>query len=398
MSLSSMIQSSTYSYNLIENKYFQQFKNKVLNDDIKKDDDCHFKIKKITIEDIVYYMVNYKKEFINKENINELGLFRSLVFDENCNLLCFSPNKTDYKDKFFENVNTDDLIIEPLIEGTMINLFYDSRVDKWLISTKSTIGGNVSYFKNTNNEKSKTFKEMFEDATGNDKSKFVENLSKNNVYSFVLQHPDNRIVTYFSVPNLILVEKYCIQDNKIEYISPPSENLIKFNNEFDINIGPYSQNQFPPNVMGCILKNHKNNTRVKYRNTTFEYIKKLRGNQCKLEYTYLQLRKNGRLKEYLQWYPEHSNEMIQYKDKLHNFTNSLYNNYISCYIKKVKPLKEYPYEFKNHMFNLHEIYKDFKKQEGKSIQYIDVINYVNNLHESKLMYSLNYNFRNKKLD
>ena len=47
------------------------------------------------------------------------------------------------------------------------------------------------------------------------------------------------------------------------------------------------------------------------------------------------------------------------------------------------------------MFELHEIYKKEKTQR-KSMQYADIINYTNDLHESKLMFSLNYNFRNKK--
>lgn len=395
MSNTAMIQSSNY-YNISENKYFQQIKSKIDNNDFTLDEKCHFKIKKIIIDDIIYYMVNYKKDFLNNENINELGYLRSLIFDENCNLLCFSPVKSSYKNAFFENnSNKQELIVEPLFEGTMINLFYDNRVSKWLISTKSTIGANINYFKNSIN-KSKTFKEMVDDAMNKDNLD-LQKLNKAETFSFVLQHPENRIVNLFNYPKLILIEKYRIQQNNIEFLEmAPLNSLIKFNFEFNVENGPYNGIQVPPNIMGCVIKNHVNNQRVKYRNPTFEYVKELRGNQPKLEYTYLQLRKNGRLKEYLKWYPEHSDEMILFRDKIHKFNINLYNNYVGCYIKKVKPLKEYPFEYKNHMFELHEIYKKEKKTQRKSMQYADIINYTNDLHESKLMFSLNYNFRNKK--
>ena len=395
MSNTAMIQSSNY-YNISENKYFQQIKSKIDNNDFTLDKKCHFKIKKIIIDDIIYYMVNYKKDFLNNENINELGYLRSLIFDENCNLLCFSPVKSSYKNAFFENnPNKQELIVEPLFEGTMINLFYDNRVSKWLISTKSTIGANINYFKNSIN-KSKTFKEMVDDAMNKDNLD-LQKLNKAETFSFVLQHPENRIVNLFNYPKLILIEKYRIQQNNIEFLEmAPLNSLIKFNFEFNVENGPYNGIQVPPNIMGCVIKNHVNNQRVKYRNPTFEYVKELRGNQPKLEYTYLQLRKNGRLKEYLKWYPEHSDEMILFRDKIHKFNINLYNNYVGCYIKKVKPLKEYPFEYKNHMFELHEIYKKEKKTQRKSMQYADIINYTNDLHESKLMFSLNYNFRNKK--
>lgn len=396
MSTTAMIQSSN-NYDISENKYFQQIRSKIDNNDFALDEKCHFKIKKIVIDNIIYYMINYKKDFLNNENINELGYLRSLIFDESCNLLCFSPVKSSYKNNFFENnKNKQELIVEPLFEGTMINLFYDNRVNKWLISTKSTIGANITYFKNTIS-KSKTFKEMVDDAMNNDNID-LEKLNKHEVFSFVLQHPENRIVNLFNYPKLILVEKYKIIQNNIEFLEmAPLNSLIKFNFEFNIENGPYNNDiQVPPNIMGCVIKNHVNNQRVKYRNPTFEYVKELRGNQPKLEYTYLQLRKNGRLKEYLKWYPEHSDEMMLFRDKIHKFNINLYNNYVGCYIKKVKPLKEYPFEYKNHMFELHEIYKKEKKTQRKSMQYPDIINYTNDLHESKLMFSLNYNFRNKK--
>jgi len=81
------------------------------------------------------------------------------------------------------------------------------------------------------------------------------------------------------------------------------------------------------------------------------------------------------------------------------FTNTLLQNYISCYVKKEKPLKEFPQQYSPHMFKLHEHYlNNLKGLEKGSITNTEVINYVNNLSPSILMYCLNHNFRKRNID
>ena len=140
--------------------------------------------------------------------------------------------------------------------------------------------------------------------------------------------------------------------------------------------------------MGIIIK-HKNGKRTKMRNPNYEYIKYLRGNNTKLQYQYLCLRKLDKVKEYIKYFPRSRKQLSAFRDQVHTFTINLYKNYIKCYIKKQKPLKEFPIQFRTHMFNLHQYYLSIRPNKGY-INKISVIDYINKLEPAKLMYALNY--------
>ena len=62
------------------------------------------------------------------------------------------------------------------------------------------------------------------------------------------------------------------------------------------------------------------------------------------------LRQSGKVREFLDYYPEYVSEFSKLRFELHRWTNQLFTNYIECYIKKMKPLKEFAYQFKPHMY------------------------------------------------
>jgi len=76
----------------------------------------------------------------------------------------------------------------------------------------------------------------------------------------------------------------------------------------------------------------------------------------------------------------------------------LYQNYISCYIKKERPLKEFPDHFRTHMFHIHKQYTDILKPKNDYVNNTVVINYVNGLHPSLQMYSMNACLRKRTVD
>ena len=83
-------------------------------------------------------------------------------------------------------------------------------------------------------------------------------------------------------------------------------------------------------------------------------------------------------------------EFSDFRKELHKYTNQLYQNYINCFIKKQKPLIEYPYNFKTHMYKIHEHYLNELKDEGKYVNKSVVVDYVNTLPPPRLMYSVNH--------
>jgi hypothetical protein len=151
-------------------------------------------------------------------------------------------------------------------------------------------------------------------------------------------------------------------------------------------------------IVGVIIHNKETGERTKIRNPVYEQVKSLRGNQPKLQYQYLCLRKEGRVKQHLQFYPENKSQFSDFRDQIHLFTETLYNNYIECYIKKQKPLNEYPHEYKCHMFNIHKYYMNELREKKQFITNTFVKKYINDLHPSLLMYCLNYQLRKNNID
>ena len=88
-------------------------------------------------------------------------------------------------------------------------------------------------------------------------------------------------------------------------------------------------------------------------------------------------------------------QFLVFKTQLHIFTDNLYTNYIKCYIKKEKPVKEFPYEYKTHMYHLHHKYIHELRDMNKYISFKEVINYVNNLEPPRLMHVINHQIKNK---
>ena len=384
-----------------------------------------------------YRIIRYKKPMLSKDLIPHYGIFRSVIINSLNNVVCFSPPKSLHADKFMEmypgyisdsSISEQDskknIIAQEFVEGTMINVFYDPAAASWQIATRSTVGGNMSFFQSANanagansnaSSNAKTFNEMFQDACVTNQLN-IHTLHPGFCYSFVLQHPCNRIVVPFSKPQLYLVEAYSIiheLDGSINVYPQDlpvikqhglwSSTTIRFPETYEFSsyselINKFASPNTPYNIMGIVIRNTVTNERCKIRNPIYEEVRQLRGNQAKLQYQYLTLRKDGKIPEFIKFYPETKPELSKFRDQIHMFTNTLHQNYVSCYVKKEKPLKEFPQQYRTHMFKLHEHYLAHLRETKGSVTNTVVINYVNNLAPSLLMFCLNHNFRKRNVD
>ena len=243
----------------------------------------------------------------------------------------------------------------------------------------------------------------------------IEILNPNYCYSFVLQHPENRIVVPFKKPNLFLVAVYNIvqKENEICVIEEDL-NAVKNNGlwhmsgirfpetyEFTLYselIEKFASANTSYDILGVVVKNTETGERTKFRNPIYEEVRQLRGNQPKLQYQYLSLRHSGKLPEFLKYYPESKADMSKFRAQVHMFTNTLHKNYISCYVRKEKPLREYPVQYRTHMFKIHEHFTSELRPQNLFVTNTVVINYVNKMHPSLLMYCLNHHMRKRMVD
>lgn len=364
------------------------------------------------LNDDKYKIVRYNKDILLNDLIPTYGLLRSVIFNNNNQVVSFAPAKSSLADQFITKyaTKTDYIIAQEFVEGTMINVFYDPSVLSWKIATRNTIDAEVYFYKK---EHGKTFNAMFFEAC-NQNNFNLEMLNKKFCYSFVLQHPENRIVVPFQSPQLYLVEAYEIINSDNVIIIPQNINEIRTSGNF-INtsvrfpevyefttytelIEKFASANTPYNIMGIVVKNVLTNERTKIRNPIYEEVRHLKGNQTKTQYQYLHLRKEGKLPQYLKFYPESKKEFSECREKVHIFTNTLHQNYLACYIRKEKPLKEFGSQFRTHMFNLHQQFINDLRPNNLFITNTIVQKYVNNLHPSLLMHSLNYNLRKQNVD
>ena len=158
------------------------------------------------------YILCYDKESLHFANIQTLGLFRSVITDGE-KILSFSPPKSVPFDMFASTMNdaASDLVSMEFCEGTMINLFFNPLVNDWEIATKGTIGARCKFYQHHPD----TFRFLFLDAMNKMGLEFTY-FSKDTSYSFVLQHPSNRIVVPFTEPRLQLVNSYTFDGTKVE--------------------------------------------------------------------------------------------------------------------------------------------------------------------------------------
>lgn len=404
----------------------------------------YYKHKKSGNSLIKYIKKNW--DMLDADVREKLGYARSLVL-QNEKLIGFSPIKTgSFSMEEFGDEETRALMkahnmyFVEMVEGTMINVCYNGT--EWVVSTRSILGASNKYFKHS----TKNFKQMFQETI--DFLEFsLDELDTSYSYSFVMKHPDNRIINNVETPELYIVGLYKITENDNEVnddeVNDDAETTQSFDKYFNgdycvQNIDFYQHYygtrlvelgiKFPrryhscdkhyyegtfqhdDDVMSVCYEYHNveqmpcgvyfTNGLVYYklRDRKYEQYKLLKGNQPKLQFQFLNLWKNDKLHTYMQTFPEHSPKFMEFSEQIGFFGRILYQNYISCFCKKEAHLKSYPFEMRVHMYHLHKMYKNvivpnIETTGIRSIQPYHVYEYLKTVPTAKLMYFLNYSHR-----
>jgi len=398
----------------------------------------------------IFYTLKYDRAKLTEEQYGTVGRFRSVVFDSHGKVCCVAPPKMlKIKDEMKTccvNSAGGYLSAEELVEGIMVNLFwYDAgNGGKWYIATKSCVG-EVSF---DHIVEAQAEAQLAEAAGASDsaqddsvRSTFqklnvqevlrrricdilsllpggLQSIPKEYCYSLVIQHPKNQIVNVITIPKLYLVAVY--QLSGLE--SGAGTNVIRIDRDiFSVNFGG-SVSHMPSGLTcmkdgadasdqtvddycnmygsmdtrsvslpGVVFVDKDTGFCYKKRNPKYESVKKRKGMEQKLMAQYLQLRKDHGIDEYLKYHPQHSRAFRQFRDRLHDYTQRLYDAYIEHYVKKdAKPLKEYDRELKTHMYKLHyDVYLATMKETGGFVTKHTVINYVNQLAAAQQLACLN---------
>lgn len=344
-----------------------------------------------------YDILKYEKQHINYNSVRKLGVFRSIIFYQG-NLIGFSPTKSLNESQFFESNNFQNIVLENYIEGRMINCFYNSKTRKWVVKSDSKKDNGII-----------TPSEFFD---AFDKHKLSWNMfDRFYNYSFVLQHPKNKIVLPIENPVLYLVEVYKIDGFTVERINFKtmkcfSTIIDKVNISKEIPIGDISMDEIKLKYaslnccydnVGIMFKQKEGFERYNIRNPVYENLHRLKGNNPKLQYQYYSLRKNNKVKEFLLHFPSYKEHFSFIRSELHKITVQLWKNYISCFVNHVQQIDKYSYQYRPHMIALHEMYLNELLEKKRYVSRQVVINYISNLEVHNLMYLVNFHITEKNL-
>lgn len=354
-----------------------------------------------------FTIIKYNKKNLTIDNENSVGLFRSVIINDD-NIVVFAPQKSVNYNNFIVENEFSDCNITEYVDGTMINIFYNNKkLDEngetkpgWEFCTRSNIGAKCRY----NLDTQKTFFDMFLDACIEEKLDF-NILNKECCYSFVLQHPDNKIVKHIEKPKLILIRVYSFNgENEIFDVTEEEKNIDINTPRTLYNINKNISNwldftemcsgeNLPFDMVGFVIYN-KDGVRTKIRNIAYENVKRLKGNLQKMFLQYLTLRKSDQLHDFLRYFPEYKQEFELYKEKLYKWTYKLFDNYVDTFILKKKRLNECPFEFKPILYNIQKEYLEVLKPNNRKVTFKYLTSYVKEcIPPKKLMFCINYPLR-----
>jgi len=360
-----------------------------------------------------YFLVNYDKKILQKrvDDGVEYGYeqyVRSVILNSDRKIVCFSPPMCEHmprskddsgikKELEFSKVK----FAEEFVEGTMVNLFYNpsNDVQGWEFSTRNVVSPAEKKENGSGVVDKKCFRRMFFEACAVVGLNF-DDLPKEYSYSFVLQHPDNMIVTPVKNMALYIVAMYHIDGTTVyemdrsvvkwsafSSVRHPARFGLKNEEDFRKILNVWASSNSLYYYPGVMFRTH-DGARYKFRNPNYEFVKNARGVDEKSRFIYLHLKKVGKLQSHFERFPENHLEFMQHQTNFYNYTHNLHQNYLECYVHKKKPLKEYAVEYKKNMFLLHEHYKTVLKMGGKRVDMAVVIEFMNEQSLSSQLFVL----------
>ena len=332
---------------------------------------------------IVTYKYDYKYDF--KENPFIIFCKGAIIRLSDDKVICLPPikclEKYDLNDCDLNDIDiTDNVILQPILDGTMINMFYHN--DMWFISTRSYIGAKNKWDKNI------SFKKMFDEIV-KDKNINFDELDNKHSYSFVLQHKENRIISQIADNNLIMVQEYSPETFLLQDLSNniyKSFTIIKNN---DMNVLLDSVNK-PYNFQfkGFTVKSNNSYKRINFINSEYQKVFDIKS-KCNYNnklMSFIYLRNNKLLNEYLKYFNDDAQLFDSYRNIIYIMKNELHDCYVKYFIKKEIEKKDVPYQLKPLIYALHTIYK----QSNVKITNEVVNNYIYVMPIKKLCFVLNY--------
>ena len=277
--------------NFIENNKIENYENLKI---ILESEPFNLKIKTDTDFPNLFLIHTQDNSNFNLKIVNECN---GIILDKNTlKIVCYTFDKSSNKKNIPENLDKNKLYVEKSYEGTLIRMYYYEG--RWMYSTKKCINASKSKWISDKN-----FVQLFHECIPNFD---IENiLNKDHCYSFIIIHPENKIIVNYNEPILYHIStRNMITLNEIIeniHIYSPEKKIIEKEN-IDLFINEII-NTNDLSIEGFIFIDESFN-RWKIKTPLFDKVRNLWGNTNNRFYRYLELRKNSfELNEYLTYFP-----------------------------------------------------------------------------------------------
>ena len=394
----------------------------------------NIKSKQYDFKETKYSILNADKDYLcNTDTLRRN--YNTVILDPETNRILSIGNPISTPHELFDALY-EDICVTELIEGSIVYLFYDARIENWQMSTANAIGGNYSYFRNNHNhnhnkdntdetnpsEPNHTFSSMVMDAFREPESKqeglaitdlpFLNDFDKRFCYGFVLQHPHNEMVCRIDTPKMYLVSvcelHYDDKENNIRYVSrleyetfpflsDHKDSLIYFPKRYSNNSSleeykkTFDDLQTVKETMGISISNVVTGERCEVMNPNYREAKEIRGNNFNLQFHYLCLLKLGKVNQFLRYFPHYREMFFNFKDQLSRFITNLHQTYFKNFVAKTikgQIHKKYYY----HISQIHKtIYiPSVVRGEKMKIKRSVVASYVESMEPGQILHMINF--------
>jgi hypothetical protein len=298
----------------------------------------------------------YKRESADMTN-PVVRAFRSVIWNSTTNRPVFvAPMKSESVATLPADLSAG-YLVEDFVDGVMVNVFYDAAKATWRLATRSRLDADNKFYQHT-------FADLFNSAwAGLLGAAGFTMLNPALGYSFVLQHPANRVIVPVAAPCLTCVSvMQCDPATGAVAFSPVGPTMMPPRRFTVANTTELSTllalRETTENFMcqGVVVLEVASNRRWKIRTPTYLAVRKLRGNHSRLEYTWFENARNGTLDAYLAFFPEDRAQAAVAAANYQRVVSEIYNWYVQVFKVRATPKTKIPPHFKGILFDLHGEY------------------------------------------
>lgn len=316
--------------------------------------------------------------------------FRSVVWNLRTHRpVCVAPVRGRKFSDLVDNPASGPWIVEDFVDGIMINMFWDGG--RWRLATRTRIDAGGKFYG------TRSFADLFW-STLHSMRLEPDDFSKRVSHSFVLQHPDERVVVApaYGIPKLFLVEMTqiledgAIDTKPIDHDTIPQKirslmlepHTLKTLEEIKDRVAAWGR-RYGHQWQGLVIK--ADGKRWKIRSDQYEEARRLRGNQPNRTYLWLERWAGRQFDQYVRLYPEEKITAEAVIERFKTCTQELHDLYQKVYRLRELPLGKAPQKYRKLLWDVHAA--------GKGAYFRDLREFMNGQDTARKVWLVNYELR-----